>query len=856
MPSLPPHVHKVIEPDESITEEDVARILGPELWARFDDYPHQRQMLLRIVQLDGRALLAGEPGTGKSPCGIANCKIYDKPGAQFLFVTTKSMIGEIEVEIEKWWPEYQKSDLQLIESPWNPRLPVSPLIAKGKRGDRHHPHCPPGKKRSAKQRAAEAEASLTCECGLLDEEDLTRYHTQVDSLKTRPVCKLNLITHGQFVRQFQWVSSIPWEGLVFDESQVALRPTAQVTKCLLYLGQRIRRCLLMTGTVMCKNNLDLFVPFCVLQPRLYEKEEHFAMKYCKWKDQTFTNGKSMRVPYGGINSEELGRTARHYIMIRVTKADIDANRAKLGLPPLIPPKHRGVVYLDLEPENLEVCKKQIKEWEAMKETMKQEAESGSGKRVDPDQWILDGYAHLVQDDDADLPPPSTDEKDAAAPPRMDMRDKGLYSRMLTHAARMKRTMLETYLHTELERVVGQEKKKVLLWAHRKTTLAMIKTIVDSHHWNYITIDGNSSRKQRREAIKKFESPESTYQVAVLSIMAAKEGITLVKAEHAYFCECLPVARHMLQAEDRLYRIGQKKETYIRYMVLRGTIDEIEFNLMRTKVVNALLVVDQKKTTPKLWCPEARPAPEPPTEADGPAPGRLAGAEPAPGPLPDDDQGEELPMNPFLDCINVPVVAVPSLKRPSSTSKIPIWAQPKAGQSTPAARPTPPPLPPMARMVPKTPIATSASLSLLSSPFGLKRPTPPSMLPLPPAKRWLAATPHPMTATPFAAACSRLQQPPATVKPPVVAPVNTTPFLLQARVTAFEVQKRRLNAMCQPAKRPAPSPSPLGLGVRGDLQIPPLYAQPRGPPSAAVDCSPVPKAYLPSTGWRPSPSFGH
>ena len=66
MPSLPPHVHKVVEPDESITEADVARILGPDFWKRFDDYPHQKQLLCRIVRLDGRALLAAEMGVGKS----------------------------------------------------------------------------------------------------------------------------------------------------------------------------------------------------------------------------------------------------------------------------------------------------------------------------------------------------------------------------------------------------------------------------------------------------------------------------------------------------------------------------------------------------------------------------------------------------------------------------------------------------------------------------------------------------------------------------------------------------------------------------------------------------------------------
>lgn len=86
----------------------------------------------------------------------------------------------------------------------------------------------------------------------------------------------------------------------------------------------------------------------------------------------------------------------------------------------------------------------------------------------------------------------------------------------------------------------------------------------------VRIDGATNRLSRQRAIDAFQSG----QIKVfLGSRAAFEGITLTRARHLMFLERFFTPAAEEQAEDRIRRIGQTRETFIWYLTAEGTIDE-------------------------------------------------------------------------------------------------------------------------------------------------------------------------------------------------------------------------------------------------------------------------------------------
>jgi superfamily II DNA or RNA helicase len=87
---------------------------------------------------------------------------------------------------------------------------------------------------------------------------------------------------------------------------------------------------------------------------------------------------------------------------------------------------------------------------------------------------------------------------------------------------------------------------------------------------FVRLDGTASRQQRQIAIDAFQAGKVP---VFLGSMAAKEGITLVKARHLLFMERWYTPAAEEQAEDRIRRIGQTRPTTIWYLHADDTIDE-------------------------------------------------------------------------------------------------------------------------------------------------------------------------------------------------------------------------------------------------------------------------------------------
>ncbi|XP_037705236.1 SWI/SNF-related matrix-associated actin-dependent regulator of chromatin subfamily A-like protein 1 isoform X2 [Choloepus didactylus] len=126
------------------------------------------------------------------------------------------------------------------------------------------------------------------------------------------------------------------------------------------------------------------------------------------------------------------------------------------------------------------------------------------------------------------------------------------------------------------------REKFLVFAHHKVVLDAITNELERKQVQHIRIDGSTSSAEREGLCQKFQLSER-HAVAVLSITAANMGLTFSSADLVVFAELFWNPGVLIQAEDRVHRIGQTGSVGIHYLVARGTADDYLWPLIQEKI---------------------------------------------------------------------------------------------------------------------------------------------------------------------------------------------------------------------------------------------------------------------------------
>ncbi|XP_045151674.1 SWI/SNF-related matrix-associated actin-dependent regulator of chromatin subfamily A-like protein 1 isoform X2 [Echinops telfairi] len=126
------------------------------------------------------------------------------------------------------------------------------------------------------------------------------------------------------------------------------------------------------------------------------------------------------------------------------------------------------------------------------------------------------------------------------------------------------------------------KEKFLVFAHHKVVLDAITNELERKHVQHIRIDGATSSADREQLCQHFQLSER-HAVAVLSITAANMGLTFSSADLVVFAELFWNPGVLIQAEDRVHRIGQTSSVGIHYLVAKGTADDYLWPLIQEKI---------------------------------------------------------------------------------------------------------------------------------------------------------------------------------------------------------------------------------------------------------------------------------
>ena len=132
---------------------------------------------------------------------------------------------------------------------------------------------------------------------------------------------------------------------------------------------------------------------------------------------------------------------------------------------------------------------------------------------------------------------------------------------------------------------SSEDKLVVFCTHKK----IIKKLHDKYKGICVVVDGSVTGHKRKLACLQFQRDKKT-RIFIGNIKAAGVGIDLWASSTCVFMELDWVPGNMLQAEDRLHRIGQKDAVTIHYLIAKNTIEEKLCKILQEKqeVLNATL----------------------------------------------------------------------------------------------------------------------------------------------------------------------------------------------------------------------------------------------------------------------------
>lgn len=492
-PSVESLVLELTEQQKQINESKLSGSADDQIMPiKTSPFNHQKVAYKVATQLDAAALLM-EQGTGKTLTAIAVAgKRLLSDGVQFLLVLCPASVVAV-------WPREFKEH---ADYPFD----VTPVIANTATA-----------KLDLILKARERSRPGQLTVVVINFESAWRIESALE-----PVVK------GQMI--------------VVDESQRIKTPSAEQSKCLHRLGRMAKYRMILSGTPITQNPLDLFSQYKFLEPSLF--------------GNSFTTFRNRYAVMGGFegrqviafqNLEDLMAKA-HSIAYRVTKHEaLDLPSETTMIRPVTLPKKVADVYNRLKRES-------IVELERQSETEKVVAVNVLTKLLRLQQ-LCGGF---VQSEDGNL--------------------------LHIHNEKL------DILRDELDILLEDETRKVVIFARFLPEIKAINALLTKMKIDYRYIVGAINQADRGDAVQAFQSDPSV-RVFVAQIATAGLGITLTAADTAIFYSMdFSLANHE-QAKARIHRIGQRHPVTYMYLIAEQTVDAKIFDALKSKKSIADMVVD-------------------------------------------------------------------------------------------------------------------------------------------------------------------------------------------------------------------------------------------------------------------------
>jgi SWI/SNF-related matrix-associated actin-dependent regulator 1 of chromatin subfamily A len=356
--------------------------------------------------------------------------------------------------------------------------------------------------------------------------------------------------------------------LILDEIHKLKNWKTNRTKAVMSM-KKIDHIIGLSGTPIVNRPSEFFVPLHLLDPTSFPSFRRFVSKYTEAK----YNG------FGWDYSKARNQTELHELLCRT----VMIRRLKVDVLKDLPPKVRTVIPTE------------INNWPEYKKAENDFIEWVRGSR-EQFNYIkeMKELKYRIQDaDDSDVRD-NLIEKFQEMESKRSPLDRAQNAQVIVQMEKLKQVSVRgkmNALKDWIEDYLEQKEKLVIFAVHKE----VINTLMEElKQYNPVKIDGSVSMTNRQKAVDAFQT-DPNCRLFIGNIQAAGVGLTLTASDTTCFVELPWVSGELLQAEDRVHRIGQKADSInAYYLIAKDTIEEKIMKLLDSKAQVLSQVLDGKE----------------------------------------------------------------------------------------------------------------------------------------------------------------------------------------------------------------------------------------------------------------------
>lgn len=348
-----------------------------------------------------------------------------------------------------------------------------------------------------------------------------------------------ICNYEQLKKYLKFLEKQKFDCIVIDESHNIKNSSSDRYKIVKKFSKIPRR-ILLSGTAIKNAPIEFYTQLKFLKPDMFPRKEQYGLRYCDAKENYYAvkedgEEKSTKARFsydysGSSNLRELHNKISGFYIRRLKTTTLT------DLPPKL------IHMLDLELN------------------AKQETE----------------YKKLVKD------------------LKQSYSSKGNTLGFLAQTVKLKQYLSHTKINSTvefIENILEQDPtKKVIVFSQFQYTQESLLTIFGD---KACSIFGSYDAKKRMNEVDEF-SNNPTKRVLVSSTLAGGVGFNITCADTVVFCDLMWAPADHSQAEDRAFRIGQKKLVNVYYLVYRNTIDSLLWKILDFKIDLLGQVLDGKE----------------------------------------------------------------------------------------------------------------------------------------------------------------------------------------------------------------------------------------------------------------------
>ncbi|XP_953510.1 DEAD-box family helicase, putative [Theileria annulata] len=565
--------------------DNLSKLIGEELWSQL--MPFQRQGVFFGLSKNGRILIGDEMGLGKTLQALAIAAFYQKDWP-LLIICPSSLRFQWMDQCLTWLPhlvdEYQI--LMVMSS--------KPFTDSGK--------------------------STKREKTMFDFDDFDTYYaysnakTAKSKTKSKSISfdlldmyKVVIISYDLMVRIKELKE---FNAVICDESHYLKNKSSQRSKRVVPVLKSAKRAILLSGTPALNFPSELFEQIAAIIPG-FSSSHLFIDRYCKKRTNWFTK----RIEYvDSKHTNELHLFLISTVMIRRLKNDVLTQ---------LPPKIRSKIPIEIPEKLIKTTKVMLEKFPSRKGgsgsggdkiTLESEfGNSGPSVKVGLSKDRIENYYNVVMEhlsnfsDGDEIVEKDSDVKRAHL---------SLMSKLFQLTGESKTKGVCKYIEEILE-----NNNKFIIFAHHMFMMDAIEDTLKSKKVGYIRIDGSTKINDRARLVNLFQnnsasnesksdakankvegddSPNNGVRVALLSLTSCGVGLNLTSSSTVIFAELYWVPGVLLQAEDRVHRIGTKfNKININYLIAQNSVEEVMWKVINKKYKTVTSTLDGETGTLSL-----------------------------------------------------------------------------------------------------------------------------------------------------------------------------------------------------------------------------------------------------------------